>query len=78
MNENDAARIHELERRVNLLTWLAIIQVVALAFLLGLAPIAAVSAIVLLPILAFTHNRIPPLARKLGRLFSPASNLPKI
>lgn len=77
MNQDHVARIDKLERRVNLLTWVVIIQVLAVAFELPLIPLTLLSVVVLLPILAFTHKLVPPLARRLGRLFTPASDLPK-
>jgi hypothetical protein len=70
VNQPITARVSELEGRVALLTNVAIGQMVALAYFLGLLGIMALAAVVLLPILAFTHKRIPALAKRFGRLFS--------
>ncbi|MDB5341224.1 MAG: hypothetical protein JWN70_6843 [Planctomycetaceae bacterium] len=76
MNQSPSARISELERRVGVLTNVAIIQTIALAYLLQVLAIAVMAFLVLLPILAFTHKRIPALAKRCGRLFSLASDTP--
>ncbi|MES2788382.1 MAG: hypothetical protein V4719_02090 [Planctomycetota bacterium] len=70
MSHSESTRIRELERRVDTLTYVAVVQAVGLGFLLQLVPIAALSVLFLLPILAFTHKRIPAFARRIGRLFS--------
>ena len=71
MSEQESARIRDLERRVDVLTNLVIAQVVILgAYFLRFIPVAAFGVLLLLPILAFTHKKLPALARKCGRLFS--------
>lgn len=71
MSHQEIDRIQELERRVGQLTTVVIVQSVALVLaLVRFAPIAALGFVLLLPILAFTHHRIPTLARKCGRLLS--------
>lgn len=78
MNQQELERMQDLERRVGQLTTVAIVQGVALTLaLLRYAPIAALCFVVLLPILAFAHHKVPSLARKCGRLFSFLSEPPK-
>lgn len=73
--EVQAAKIRELERRVDTLTTFAIVQSIGLAFLLPLIPIVALGFLCLLPILAFTHKYLPALARKCGQLLKFVKNL---
>lgn len=67
MEDNTAAKIQKLERRVDTLTTAAIIQGIALAYLLQVIPIVAIGFLFLLPILAFTHQYLPAFARECGR-----------
>ena len=71
MSQQESARVGELERRVGQLTSVAIVQSIALVFLLfRLGPLVAIGVLVSLPILAFTHKKLPAFARKCGRFFS--------
>ena len=73
MRQPTATRVSELEKRVSLLTRIVIVQAIALAYFCRVLGIMVFAFLVLLPILAFTHQKIPALARRCGRLFAWAS-----
>lgn len=62
--------IRELKTQVQRWKKVAIGLAVALTFSLGLIPLAVVAFLLALPILAFTHQYLPRLARMLGRCCS--------
>lgn len=83
MDEQQSKRINDLERRVDVLTNLVRFQLVLLGVLtslvisqlvffgaqsLRLIPMAAFIAVLLIPILVFTHRKLPTLARKFGHM----------
>lgn len=74
MNQPITARSVEPDRAVGSLTSVTITQVVVLRYLLPALVNAVFIFLILLPVLAFTHRRIPALARRCGRLFSWASD----
>ena len=76
MEDQATAKIRELERRVDQLTTVAVVQSLGLALLLWpLIPIVAIGFLFLLPILAFTHKLLPGLARRCGQLLKFVTNL---
>ncbi|HEY4260272.1 MAG TPA: hypothetical protein VGM98_08930 [Schlesneria sp.] len=70
VNPEESTRIRDLERKVELLTYASIVQVIGLAYLLGLLSFAILCFLLLLPLLFFTHKRLPAMARRCGRWFS--------
>ena len=77
MDQTEKSAILELQQQVKLLTRAVIFLVALLALTTGLIPMILLAVLVLstlglflLPILAFTHQWIPPLARQIGLLIS--------
>jgi hypothetical protein len=76
MNEQDSARIRELERRVDFLTTVVavltiytlyqIVPSILILLLFGF-PALLIGFLLLLPILAFTHQYLPAFSKKCGR-----------
>ena len=67
MADSTEVRIRRLEGHVNLLAGVAIIQSILLS---GMAPTLLAGLILLLPVLALTHQHLPRLARWMGHKFS--------
>ena len=70
MDQNTADRIQSLEERVNWLTTLVIVLAIAVTPLAGLIPLAIIGFLLLLPVLAFTHQWLPRIANRCGKLAS--------
>ena len=75
MDDHATTKIRALERRVDTLTTVAVVQCLALAYLLQLVPIVAIGFLLLLPILAYTHQLLPAVAKKCGQLLKFVKNL---
>lgn len=75
MDQQAAAQIRALEKRVNWLTFVVIALAIGLTPIAGLIPLAIVGFLVALPILSFTHQWLPGIARNCGRLLSWFSRL---
>lgn len=70
MPDATETRLRGLERRVNVLTAVIIIEAIVLG---GLMRYVTIGLVLLLPVLAYTHHRLPPLARRIGRFLAPIS-----
>ena len=67
MADSTADKIRELEWKVNVLTGAVVVEALVVS---GLFPLFAAGLVLLLPILAFTHQSLPWLARRAGRLIA--------
>lgn len=70
MDQQTSASIRDLEQRVNRLTLVVIAFGIGLTPIAGMIPLAIVGFLVALPILSFTHQSLPGIARKCGMLLS--------
>ncbi len=67
MADSTADKIRELEWKVNVLTGVVVVETLVFS---GFFPLFAAGLVLLLPILAFTHQYLPWLARQAGRLIA--------
>jgi|GEM_PF-6612459 len=70
MDQEASTKIRALEERVNSLTVIVILLAICLSPIAGLIPLAVVGFLLALPILSFTHQWLPGIARNCGRLIS--------
>lgn len=70
MDQEASIKLRALEQRVNTLTVIVVLLAVGLSPIAGLIPLAVVGFLLALPILSFTHQWLPGIARNCGRVIS--------